>query len=143
AAGVLAAAVGFAAHRAGTASQGAAEKPAATQLVDAPKPESPKARTDAERLDRLGDPLPPGALARFGTLRLVQGGRAYHMALSPDGKLLATGDEHGRVRVWDTSSGKELRVFDGKEFIGAVAFAPAPDGLRLAAGTNTGRLRVW
>src|SRR5262249_60769551 len=58
-------------------------------------------------------------------------------------KLLATGDEHGRLRVWDTSSGKELHAFDCGKYIGAVAFVPGPAGLRVAAGTNAGRLRVW
>jgi WD40 repeat protein len=114
----------------------AQRKEPANQQNDSPKPET-------GRVDILGDPLPSGALARFGTQRLVQGGRAYHMALSPDGKLLATGDEHGWLRVWETSSGKELHTFECKEFIGAVAFALAPAGLRVAAGTNTGLLRVW
>jgi WD40 repeat protein len=94
-------------------------------------------------VDRHGDPLPRGALARFGTLRLVQGGRAYHMALSADGRLLAAGDEHGRLRVWDTAAGRELRCFDCKEFVSAVAFVPARAGLSVAAGTTAGRLRVW
>jgi RNA polymerase sigma factor (sigma-70 family) len=137
--GVLTAALGLAAHR-----EGPPNEPVADQPVVLPHKDSRNPKTkEAAGVDRHGDSLPPGALARFGTLRLVQGGRAHHMALSSDGKLLAAGDEHGRVRVWDTVSGKELRTFECKEFIGAVAFVPARAGLRVAAGTNTGRLRVW
>jgi RNA polymerase sigma factor (sigma-70 family) len=139
AAGIWTIAMGMAVLQEGLADQPAAEK-APVQLHDGPP--TPNAR-QVDAVDMHGDALPPGALARFGTLRLVQGGRAHHMALSPDGKQLAAGDEHGKLRIWDTSSGKELHTFDCKEFIGAVAFAPAATGLRVAAGTKTGRLRVW
>jgi WD40 repeat protein len=104
------------------------------------------------RVDFLGDPLPPGALARFGTLRLEPGCRAWAIALSPDGQLLATGGEEGTLRIWETAGGKELKVFDCKDAnppkyvdfgIRAVVFVPGPDGLQVAAGTIAGKFRVW
>jgi hypothetical protein len=40
------------------------------------------------RLDAVGDPLPEGAVARLGTLRLVHRGGVAAVAVSPDGKLV-------------------------------------------------------
>jgi len=35
------------------------------------------------------------------------------LALSPDGRTLAEGDEDGRVRIWETADGKLLREIEG------------------------------
>lgn len=46
--------------------------------------------------------------------KLVIGGYIYaHVALdiSPDKKSIATGSQHGAVRLWDAATGKELGVF--------------------------------
>src|SRR5438874_2619950 len=43
------------------------------------------------RVDALGDPLPDGVVARLGTLRFVQPNGIHSLAVSPDGKLIATG----------------------------------------------------
>src|SRR4051812_1727237 len=70
------------------------------------------------RLDRYGDPLPPGAVARLGSLRLVVAAGAYAadaVTFSPDGKLLASGGGDTPVSLWDVSTGREVRQLRGHE----------------------------
>jgi WD40 repeat protein len=81
------------------------------------------------RTNRFGDPLPPGAIARLGTLRWRHPD-AFLFAFAPDGKTLVTvGDDD--VRFWDISSGKVLRhqpVHQGRAHLLAVS----QDGQNLA-----------
>lgn len=59
------------------------------------------------------------------------------LALSPDGKTLAGGSGHdGRVRLFDVSAGKELKVFPkiGNDIFGVVF---APDGKSIAAAGDS------
>jgi WD40 repeat protein len=64
-------------------------------------------RTTPLRLDRNGDPLPPGAIARLGAARLQNLPRVSDFVLSPDGRTLAT--IAGHFRVWDVVTGRLLR----------------------------------
>ena len=69
------------------------------------------------------------------------------VAFSPDGKSLAvgygaySGDQVGRVKVWDVASGTEIKAFTGpRGGVNKVAFHP--DGRRLAvAGSEV--VEVW
>jgi WD40 repeat protein len=70
------------------------------------------------------------------------------LALSPNGKILAAGtewSEDGRaVSLWDTATGKLLRLLPGYEeesYITSLAFTP--DGRLLAVGASTSPLRLW
>jgi WD40 repeat protein len=92
--------------------------------------------------DLYGDPLPPNALARIGTVRLrsTQMGIAA-VALSPDGKVLAShrSNRMGGVCLWDTASGQKLRDID----VPHVRYAAfASDGRKLAT-TGGGRIQLW
>src|SRR5437870_2188842 len=65
------------------------------------------------RIDRNGDPLPEGVLARLGNPHLVNPG-AEILAFLPDGKTLAVatgGTTGGTLRLWDVGSGRERRRF--------------------------------
>jgi RNA polymerase sigma factor (sigma-70 family) len=149
-----------------------------------PLPAKPPPRTDLH-----GDPLPPNALARIGTVRWRHGGglhilgfaadgkqlvtREYHpeavvrfwdarsgqelnhlseggpnaasqpMALSPDGRILATARANGAIRLCDVASGKDLPQFQATVKDGVVALAFAPDGKTLVAAGKDQIVRRW
>src|SRR5438874_2272922 len=92
---------------------------------------APLGAQPAPRLDLHGDPLPPGALARLGTLRWRQDTGITALAYSPDGKVLATaaGKE---VHLWATADGKPLQ----KIAAAASALAFSRDGKKLAVAHN-------
>jgi WD40 repeat protein len=94
------------------------------------------------RTDSYGDRLPEGAFARLGTLRLrteLRGGSGDAVALSPDGKILASA--HEEVHLWDTGTGKELRRLPATVRANAVAFTP--DGKTLLTGFHDGSIQHW
>jgi hypothetical protein len=62
--------------------------------------------------DAHGDPLPPGAFARLGTLRFRATGHDPIALLSPDGKLVAVSGRRD-VSLRDTASGRVVRRLSG------------------------------
>jgi WD40 repeat protein/serine/threonine protein kinase len=64
------------------------------------------------------------------------------LAFSPDGRTLATGCTDNKLRLWEVTSGRELRALEGHaQAIQDVAFSP--DGSRLASVAWDGTARVW
>jgi WD40 repeat protein len=95
----------------------------------------------AVRLDAWGDPLPPGALFRTGTLR-AQHEVCGVLRFSPDGKLLAAPAEDLTIRLWEAATGKEVRRFTGHEAsIWSVAFSA--DGKLLVSSDKDHTIRLW
>lgn len=64
------------------------------------------------------------------------------VAISSDGRFVASGGWDKTVRLWSLSTGREVRTLEGhKEAIAAVAFSP--DGRRLASASADNTVRVW
>ena len=64
------------------------------------------------------------------------------LRFSPDGTILASGDEWGKVSLWDIAKGNRLREFEGhKRIVSALRFSP--DGRRLASGSIDGTIKLW
>src|SRR5262249_16884496 len=92
-------------------------------------------------LDQYGDPLPEGAIARIGTVRLRADSPISAMAFSPDGKRLATGCWNHALQIWDVATGKDLRRIPKR---GSHAMRWSSDGKLLATAANSSSaIKVW
>ncbi|QJW98579.1 WD40 repeat domain-containing protein [Frigoriglobus tundricola] len=90
------------------------------------------------RVDRLGDPLPPGAVARLGSNRLHHGEEVERLAVSGDGRhVLSQGKS--AWKLWEVETGKPLPGAGGKYAGKAIlAAGPAGRGVAVVAWTDTG-----
>jgi RNA polymerase sigma factor (sigma-70 family) len=101
-----------------------------------PGPEQPRIA-----LDRYGDPLPPEAISRLGTVRLRHGGFTTKVRFTPDGKTILSKGDDG-IRTWDVATGKQVYVLP-KETTGRIDGAMLfPDGKQVITANPTG-LHVW
>jgi hypothetical protein len=66
----------------------------------------------------------------------------HALAVSPDGRVLATGGSEGTVGLWELATGKELRKLKGHDGpVLAVAFSA--DGRRLLSGSRDTTALIW
>ncbi|MCI0456897.1 MAG: sigma-70 family RNA polymerase sigma factor [Gemmataceae bacterium] len=94
--------------------------------------------------DAAGDPLPPGARLRLGTVRLRHGGAVNAIVWAPDGKWVASagGFSDRTVRLWDPATGKEIRQFP--EHRGPIrGLALSPDGKTAVSVGRDSPIHVW
>ena len=89
--------------------------------------------------------LPEHVVRVFGSLKLRHGGEIPSLAYSPDGSKLATASIDGTVKLWDRSTGRELRTYKGHNGqVQAVAFSPAGgDKTLIASGGADKTVRIW
>ncbi|ARV57285.1 hypothetical protein BZZ01_00395 [Nostocales cyanobacterium HT-58-2] len=69
-------------------------------------------------------------------------GGIHSVAFTPDGKLLATGDTNGEIRLYQVADGKQLLTCKGHTgFVWPIAFSP--DGHVLASGGDDAIVKLW
>jgi RNA polymerase sigma factor (sigma-70 family) len=132
---LVATGAGLAAHR---AMEPAPQADAASR--EAPAGGGPRG-ADKAHTDRHGDPLPPGALARLGTVRFQHGKSVFAADFTADGSTVVSGGFDGTVRFWDAATGRETRCLTG---IGAAdRLALSPDGKAVATAAWDGPVVLW
>jgi len=89
--------------------------------------------------DRLGDPLPDGAVQRLGTLRLRYGGIS-DLAYLPDGRAVIA---YGTViEIWDLAKG-ELQFKQAVTPAGMCCIQVRSDGKVLLIADGSGKVHEW
>ncbi|SEE35101.1 WD40 repeat domain-containing protein [Streptomyces sp. KS_5] len=101
---------------------------------------------DAPAVRRLVDALlGPSAAHRAEALIsrpfVGHANRVASVAFSPDGAELASVDPDGTVRLWNPTTGQELRAIAGHTEVFSVVFSP--DGRMLAGAGDDGTVRLW
>lgn len=93
------------------------------------------------------EPLPSGALGRFGQALLHHGGYVQALAFSPDGSVLASGgggpyNQKVAVNLWDTATGALQRELAGGRY-GTMSIRFTGDGKVIASLGQDQTLHFW
>ena len=91
--------------------------------------------------DRDGNPLPAGAIARLGSLRLRHAAHVNCLTFTRDAKHIIAGSRLGDVRIWDVDSGREVRSLPGHR-LGVNCLTVSLDGKFLVSTGGEPSVRI-
>lgn len=92
--------------------------------------------------DGMMECLDPRTLRRVGEMHAGPGANPGALALSPEGRFLATVGSGNVVQLWDLPSRRKLKEFRRPAgALGPLAFAP--DGKTVVGGDSDGNLHFW
>jgi WD40 repeat protein/serine/threonine protein kinase len=66
----------------------------------------------------------------------------WSVAFSPDARTLAAADDEGKVRLWETATGKEIAAFSGHTD-GILSVAWSHDGRKVATASTDKTVKLW
>jgi WD40 repeat protein len=126
---------------------------------------------ETPRLDRYGDPLPPGAIARLGSLRLLCADDLANVVFARDGRIVAAVLRNGLPQFWEVATGRAAPVPENTRFIKEASdreltqrkyvarrlrdvnpgltdeelrlAVESPDGALIATSSRQGPFRIW
>src|SRR5581483_1258045 len=84
----------------------------------------------------------PATGRQIASCKDVAAGFPHILAVSADGKVLASVHNNSYLCLWEVPTGKQLHRLGG-ERIGMASVAFAPDGKTVATGGYEGHLRLW
>ena len=94
-----------------------------------------------ETAGRGAPATPPAKVDAVLTLTGHKSG-VFNVAFSPDGKYLATASKDHTAKLWDATTGKEVRTFKGHN-LGIYSVTFSPDGKTLATTSEDQTVRLW
>ncbi|MCL2265325.1 MAG: hypothetical protein FWC22_04705, partial [Treponema sp.] len=64
------------------------------------------------------------------------------VCFSPDGRQIISGSSDNTVKLWETATGRETRIFSGhKEWV--ITVAMSPDGRQILSGSRDTSINQW
>jgi len=85
------------------------------------------------------------SLDRAAGIAVLQTGHSRNVAavaFSPDDRLALSGSDDGTLKLWEVSTGREIRTFKG-HFGNVTCVTFSPDGRSVVSGHNDGTLAFW
>jgi WD40 repeat protein len=87
-------------------------------------------------------PSPPNPVLQPRATLQGHSGKAFAVAITPDGKLIASGGEDNTARLWDVATGKQKALLRGHTDL-VFSVALTADGKTAASGGFDATVKLW